>query len=869
MSASKSSALSPFCNSPLALPFITDEAWRELYEHSPKIRFTIDCISNMLKYHDSLGEATSSFLIYMGIGTNLLEPFKKALEVICGFQSGLSVDLDEDEDDGKKSKITFDEVEIIQGSADSDKEADRRERVGDLFNKGKVKVIIGTDTIKEGLNLQVNCATLFVLTPTWNSTDIKQVEGRIHRQGNKYGYARIITPLVTKTLDSFIYQKYEEKEARLTDIWEDDGLSTTGNLDVQVPPSKQKELILDDAIEIAKIRSEINERTEINQYDKINDEYESLSDAIRNSTKYKFFVDYFTSRLPKVKSISDENLFNLKTMLESFDVVNDEQLEGYDPVPRFLRRFKDRMKTLVEYYGQLVDNIQKALDSNLIVDMINIFGGKFKQRSYNLNIDYYDINEFNSFCSKLNLSNQLMLLDEDMFKSIGVSRRTKSSWEKGDYESIYSLSEIYSSCFNAEKYILNPEGLSLTSSTEELNDTLIKFKQRLDDKVSAISLNFDIDDNKYNGFRIKPKEEYMLTLINSARIELDEENKLSKEDDKLASYFTQKTDIQLSYRLNDIDLSKCDIPYKEVDVRDIVSSIDTIENIPKDYSSYKKLYDSIKKVVIDLDSIKLGFYERSGKISDAFMPLAVELQELPSELNVIGKRGYKLIMEQNYIQEGDLMTDPRIDFAIYQDENIAIPLNYEMNGMGMYVEYVDNGKIINQKNLNDTVNFCVNTWMPNLVEQDRIIGKPIEVKEAIEETKKPLTPFAKKEEKSKLTTISDSFFNENPNKIIGEQTISDFRNMIIVKGTKQDVISYFDKELESTPKEEEVIDNVDIKLNELEEKQKEAQKEQIIEEVVYEPTEKDILDTIESLQVLADFGDESVLDTIEALKILI
>jgi hypothetical protein len=215
------------------------------------------------------------------------------------------------------------------------------------------------------------------------------------------------------------------------------------------------------------------------------------------------------------------------------------------------------------------------------------------------------------------------------------------------------------------------------------------------------------------------------------------------------------------------------------------------------------------------------------------------------------------------------MTDPRIDFAIYQDENIAIPLNYEMNGMGMYVEYVDNGKIINQKNLNDTVNFCVNTWMPNLVEQDRIIGKPIEVKEAIEETKKPLTPFAKKEEKSKLTTISDSFFNENPNKIIGEQTISDFRNMIIVKGTKQDVISYFDKELESTPKEEEVIDNVDIKLNELEEKQKEAQKEQIIEEVVYEPTEKDILDTIESLQVLADFGDESVLDTIEALKILI
>jgi hypothetical protein len=48
----------------------------------------------------------------MGIGTNLLEPFKKALEVICGFKNGLSVELDEDEDDEdsnslKKKKITY------------------------------------------------------------------------------------------------------------------------------------------------------------------------------------------------------------------------------------------------------------------------------------------------------------------------------------------------------------------------------------------------------------------------------------------------------------------------------------------------------------------------------------------------------------------------------------------------------------------------------------------------------------------------------------------------------------------------------------------------------------------------------------------
>ncbi len=36
-----------------------------------------------------------------------------------------------------------------------------------------------------------------------------------------------------------------------------------------------------------------------------------------------------------------------------------------------------------------------------------------------------------------------------------------------------------------------------------------------------------------------------------------------------------------------------------------------------------------------------------------------------------------------------------------------------------------------------------------------------------------------------LNTISDKFFTENPDKILGEMSISDFRNTIIVKGMKK------------------------------------------------------------------------------------
>jgi hypothetical protein len=755
LSASKSSALSPFCNSPLKLDFVSNEEWKELYQFSPKIRFTIDCIKLMLDYQQNKGDKVSSFLIYVGLGVNLLQPFKEALNHICNFKSNLKVDIDEDDD--KKTTITFDEVEIIEGSADSDKEADRRERVGDLFNKGRVKVILGTDTIKEGLNLQVNSATLFILTPTWNSTDIKQLEGRIHRQGNKYAYARVITPLVSRTLDSFIYQKYEEKESRLTDIWEDDGLSTTGSLDVQITPEKQKELILDDAREIARIRAEMLERKETNEYDKINDEYTSLREAIKVGDRYKFFVDYFTSRLSKVKEVIDQNKADLKLLLKSIDKDSDA----------YLKARKERIGTLIDYYEDLSVNVLKALESNQIVDLINIFGGSFKRRTYNLNIDYNDEDKFKRLCDKLGIENSKRLLNDNIFLDIGISNRAKNYWDTGDYESIYELSAIYSECFFAEKFILNPEGLSLTSSSDELDATLIKYEQKVNDKLISIESNFVVTRG-YKTITVRATEEFKSKLEGEARIELDEENKLSKEDSKLAAYFTEKTNVQLDYKMGEVDTSKCAIPYKDVDVAKIVASADIVKADP--------------------------------------IPTRVEPKPMP-----------------------------------------------------------------------------------------------------------PSSVTAKV--KPMLNTIGDEYFKENPDKIIGEMSISDFRNMIIVKGTKQDVISYFDKVFAAKPEPrninlaigdkfklkrngviyttifsvESFIDNDTVLIKENSDNQTiptDIDKiTKLINDGIWikvdevepvptptpaaEPSVDDIKRAIDTLEILAQMGDDDAKRAIETLKLLI
>lgn len=775
MSSSRSSAVSPFAQSPMMLSFVTEEPWRELYEYSPKIKFTIDTIREINSFEQKNEMKQGSFLIFMGLGVNLLDHFKIALNKICNFKTGISISLEEDDDGEEGNSIRFDEVEIISGTADTDKEANRRERISDLFNKGLVKVIIGTDTIKEGLNLQVNCATEFILTPTWNSTDIKQIEGRIHRQGNRYGYARIITPLVSRTLDSFIYQKYEEKQSRINDIWSDDGISTTESMDVEIKPEKQKELILDDAKEIALIRADMLQRQEINGYNKLKDELDGLTKALSKADKFKFFTGYFSERLPMMLQVATENRTNLINIIEAIE-------NGKIDVIPAIRSKKDRMKQVVEYYDDLLEKINHAISTNQNVDLSNIFNGNFKRRQYYINMSWEN-QDFIKFCEALNIKNGQRLIENDIFSTIGITTGTKYYGDTN--ESIYEFSAIYAECSNAEKYILQPEGVSLSSSSEALEGILNKYQSALQDKLLAIQSNFEVEDNKYYGLSIKAKESFIEQLKSSARIELDAENKLAKYGDKLAKYFTESTNKQLTYALSDVDLDKCEVPIEAIDIQKIKNDTFILDEIPSDSNQYARLFEAIEQVIPQLRNLKTGYYEKRKDKTNSIEPLSIEAQQLFKDFNLLGKRGIKLIMEQNYTLNGDLMTDPRIDFAIYGKERLAVPLNFENNGMGYYIDIVENAKIVNLKKMKDTINYCIDSWIPTL--------KMIKSEEDVAPTDQSDMPKDIPNYRDNPNTISDHFFKEHPDKVLGEFSISGYMNKIIVKGSKAEVEEYFDK----------------------------------------------------------------------------
>ena len=57
-----------------------------------------------------------------------------------------------------------------------------------LSDEKRIKVLLGSSSIKEGINLQTKSTVLYNCFFDWNPTDIIQLEGRIWRQKNELRY---------------------------------------------------------------------------------------------------------------------------------------------------------------------------------------------------------------------------------------------------------------------------------------------------------------------------------------------------------------------------------------------------------------------------------------------------------------------------------------------------------------------------------------------------------------------------------------------------------------------------------------------------------------------------------------------------------
>lgn len=212
MSESLNNAFSPFLvgKSPGSfVSFLESEPkdYKDFVENSPKILYTMECIKTVKQWHEKKKESVSGQVIYSDRGKDYFHYIKEYLEKELGYKKGVSLK------DNPRLKV--DEVEIVS----SGMTADQKEKIKEAFNEGTCKIIIGTSTIKEGINLQEKSTCLYNLLPDWNPTGIKQLEGRIWRQKNMFAYVRIVMPLMENSMDVFIFQKLEEKTARINELF--------------------------------------------------------------------------------------------------------------------------------------------------------------------------------------------------------------------------------------------------------------------------------------------------------------------------------------------------------------------------------------------------------------------------------------------------------------------------------------------------------------------------------------------------------------------------------------------------------------------------------------------------------------------------
>lgn len=195
--------------------------YKEYINSSPKLKYVMGCINSIRQYHVDHNQKISGQVIYMNAGVEYFVLIKEFLVKELHF---------------KESQIGIVSGGMSKGA---------KETVKQGFLRGDILVLIGSQTISVGVDLQNNSTVLYNCYYDWNPTDAAQIEGRIWRQGNRFSNVRIVYPQCYNSADPVIFEYLNVKTIRINEIW--NRSSTEQELDLRDfdPKKLQKRLITD------------------------------------------------------------------------------------------------------------------------------------------------------------------------------------------------------------------------------------------------------------------------------------------------------------------------------------------------------------------------------------------------------------------------------------------------------------------------------------------------------------------------------------------------------------------------------------------------------------------------------------------------
>jgi hypothetical protein len=498
LSWAKSNAFSPYLIPDIEMYSDLDEFINE----SPKIKYTIECIKTVKEFHENLKQECSGQVIYSNRGKDLFKDFKKALERECDFAKGV-----------KFGSEMVDEVEIITSSG-TEAESDRKELIKDAFNEGYVKVIIGTATIQEGINLQKRGTVLYNLDLDWNPTAFKQLEGRIHRQGNLFKYVRIVVPMLQDSLDSFLNQKLDEKSKRIASIWDKNNLTNDYSVSDALDPMEIKFNLIKDESKLVAMRLDINKEKAKKEF-LVNEDkfktFDKLNDAISNFEYYK---------KNNINSI-EKTVKNYNKYLQMIDKFISEKDAEWN-------------KTNKKVVADLKSKIQEVLDM---------------YDDYKTNGVWKSLFEFKRACE----NRKFIAITKGEYEDYEINYRNLARKYENDYyaelnEFSYLFSNLmvsYGTAKKLEKNLLQPYGLTMFDDFTDIK------KEYLD--------NFE---KAKNNLEYLDTEEYKESVLAEIRNELEKrQGDIGTLEDRVDAF--ANTNNLLTYPFVDKEADNCQVPTTE------------------------------------------------------------------------------------------------------------------------------------------------------------------------------------------------------------------------------------------------------------------------------------------------------------------
>jgi len=371
------------------------EDYKEFIHQSPKIKYTMECIKTVKKWHEGQKKnvpevlrEVSGQVIYMNRGKRFFPMIKEYLEKEVGFKKGVH-----------HNGVRFDEVEILDSSISEI----RKENVKAGFLAGTVKIIIGTATIREGIDLQRRGTVIYNLYPDWNPTDLRQLEGRVWRQGNQFAYVRVVMPLVQDSMDVFVFQKLEEKTMRINDIW---FKADRGNvLDVEsLDPQEIKLALITDIGRIAALYFDEEKKEfqrKLASYNASVQKFQRIKDQIQTYREYRQkALDYINKFM---------QLF-ANTDILTGDKKEVEERYGKTKIKRAIKLRDDLLKfqTSTEQEDGQILNLARRCENDRYDFGVGWING------------YYDVSYFKEYMSKVRNTERTLLkprnytIDDDL-----------------------------------------------------------------------------------------------------------------------------------------------------------------------------------------------------------------------------------------------------------------------------------------------------------------------------------------------------------------------------------------------------------------------------------------------------------------------